>query len=231
MDIDGVTLDLPGTADQPRKGRRKASQKTAEGIAHKRKMRRPTVATLDISGIRDGVVVLAINDVLTKNDRHVRTSRGTCESVLSKAYKLAVARAAHARGFTEAIKVPAISSGPNKRKASTVYGVKTIQSGLWSLEVLSVWPTERHLDPAVCGLANGDSDSPLAMVRDAMQRAGIIDDDMRIVRNATDAIYEKDERRTVARLVRLDGNMKDARRVAIASLLAAEKQATSSATC
>jgi Holliday junction resolvase RusA-like endonuclease len=224
--MDAVALDLPGTVDAPRTGRRKVSPKSAEGIAHKRKMRRPTVATLDISGLRDGVVVLAINDVLTKNDRHVRTSRGTCESALSKAYKAAVLKAALAVGYKAPIKIPA----RGKRKASVIFGEQTAQSGLWSLEVLSVWPTERHLDPAV-QLANGDSDSPLAMVRDALQRAGVIDDDMRIVRNMTDAIYEKDERRTVARLVRLRGADEAQRQGTIASLLAAERQAASAVAC
>lgn len=223
--MDAVALDLPGTVD-PTKSRRKGKPKTAEGIAHKRKMRRPTVATLDISGIRDGIIVLIINDVLTKNDRHVRTSRGTCESALSKAYKAAVLKAALAVGYKSPIKIPA----RGRHKAITIYGEQTAQSGLWSLEVLSVWPTERHLDPAV-QLANGDSDSPLAMVRDAMQKAGIIDDDMRIVTNTCTAIYEKDERRTAARLVRLDASAAHARMDAIASLLAAEKQAASAVAC
>lgn len=223
--MDAVALDLPGTVDP--KPRRKVKPKTAEGIAHKRKMRRPTVATLDISGLGAGVIVLAINDVLTKNDRHVRTSRGTCESSLSKAYKAAVLKAALAVGYKAPIKIPA----RGRHKATTIYGEQTAQSGLWSLEVLSVWPTERHLDPAISGLANGDSDSPLAMVRDAMQKAGIIDDDMRIVVNTCTAIYEKDERRTVARLVRLRSTEEAMRQETISSLLAAEKQATSAAAC
>jgi Holliday junction resolvase RusA-like endonuclease len=205
---------------------RKRAPKSAARVAHKRKTRRPTVATLDISGLADGVIVLCVNDVLTKNDRYRRTGFGLAESALAKAYKAAVALAAMRSGYAAPIKVAA--SG--KRKASVTYGAKTERAGIWSLEVLSVWPTERHLDPAV-QLANGDADAPLSMVRDAMQRAGIIDDDMRIVHDTTHAIYIKDERRTVARLVRMDGGQQRVRQLAIERLLAAEKQAASTVTC
>ena len=58
-----------------------------------------------------------------------------------------------------------------------------------------------------------------------MQRAGIIDDDMRIVSDRTLAIYRKDERRTIARLVRLHGADEVQRQGTIASLLAAESAA------
>jgi Holliday junction resolvase RusA-like endonuclease len=205
---------------------RKRAPKSAARAAHKRKTRRPTVATLDISGLADGVIVLSVNDVLTKNDRYRRTSFGQAESALAKAYKAAVALAAWRAGYLAPVKVPAT----DKRKASVTYGDKTERTGIWSLEVLSVWPTERHLDPAV-QLANGDADAPLSMVRDAMQRAGIIDDDMRIVHDTTHAIYVKDERRTVARLVRMDGGLKMQRARAVDSLLRAEKQAASTVTC
>jgi hypothetical protein len=205
---------------------RKRAPKSAARAAHKRKTRRPTVATLDVSGLADGVIVLCVNDVLTKNDRYRRTAFGQAESALAKAYKAAVALAAWRLGYLAPVKVAA--SG--KRKASTTYGAKTERAGIWSLEVLSVWPTERHLDPAV-QLANGDADAPLSMVRDAMQRAGIIDDDMRIVHDTTHAIYIKDERRTVARLVRMDGGQQRVRQLAIERLLAAEKQAAATVTC
>jgi Holliday junction resolvase RusA-like endonuclease len=205
---------------------RKRAPKSAARAAHKRKTRRPTVATLDVSGLADGVIVLCVNDVLTKNDRYRRTAFGQAESTLAKAYKAAVALAAWRAGYLAPIKVPA----SDKRKASVTYGNKTERGGIWSLEVLSVWPTERHLDPAV-QLANGDADAPLSMVRDAMQRAGIIDDDMRIVHDTTHTIYIKDERRTVARLVRIDASAAHARMTHIERLLAAEKQAAATVTC
>jgi hypothetical protein len=205
---------------------RKRAPKSAARAAHKRKTRRPTVATLDVSGLADGVIVLCVNDVLTKNDRYRRTAFGQAESALAKAYKAAVATAAMRVGYVAPVKHAATAG----RKASTTFHANTERAGIWSLEVLSVWPTERHLDPAV-QLANGDADAPLSMVRDAMQRAGIIDDDMRIVHDTTHAIYIKDERRTVARLVRMDGGQQRVRQLAIERLLHAEKQAASTVTC
>lgn len=213
--------------DVPKASKRKAAPKNSARAQHKRKApRTPTTATLDARGMADngGVLVLVVSDVLTKNDRYGRGKGGTFEKTASKWFKAAVAKAAQAHGFTAPVKVPAIKSGPHKHVASTIFGEHTIRSGLWSLEVLSIWPHERHLDPAH-ELANGDADAPLSMVRDAMQRAGIIDDDMRIVADHTLAIYRKDERRTIARLVRLRGADEAQRQDTIASLLAAESAA------
>ena len=206
---------------------RKAPKNSARA-AHKRKTpRAATTATLDMRGIDmfgENSLVLVVGDVLTKNDRYGRGKGGTFEKTASKWFKAAVAKAAHEQGFTAPVKVPAIKSGPHKRDASTTFGERTIRSGLWSLEVLSIWPSQRHLD-AAHELANGDADAPLSMVRDAMQRAGIIDDDMRIVSDHTHAIYRKDERRTIARLTRLDGPALDRHARAIESLLLAEQLA------
>lgn len=199
----------------------------AETKAHKRGARtdKPTTATLDASNFADGggVLVLCVSDVLTKNDRYVRTKHGTAEKSLSKAYKAAVAHAAIGAGFVPPIKVAA--SKLLRTKAGTIYGDKTITAGVWSLEVLSIWPTQRHLKDAAADLANGDSDAPLSMVRDAMQRAGIIDDDMRIVSDRTFSLYIKDERRTVARLRRLDATDAALRRGLIDDLLRDEEWA------
>ena len=205
--------------------KRKAPKDSARA-AHKRKApRSATTATLDIRGMEsDGVIVLVVGDVLTKNDRYGRGKGGTFEKTASKWFKAAVAKAAHVRGFAAPVKVHAIKSGPHKRDASTTFGERTIRDGLWSLEVLSIWPHQRHLEGAG-ELANGDADAPLSMVRDAMQRAGIIDDDMRIVADHTLAIYRKDQRRTIARLVRLRGADEAQRQDTIASLLAAESAA------
>ncbi len=197
----------------------------SETKAHKRSVRGVTTAALDASNLAaGGVLVLCVSDVLTKNDRYVRTKHGTAESSLSKAYKAAVQTAAIRAGFCVPIKVAA--SKLLKTKAGAIYGEQTITEGLWSLEVLSIWPTAR---PGLKGtgddIANGDSDAPLSMVRDAMQRAGIIDDDMRIVSDRTFSMYIKGERRTVARLHRLNDLDGAFRRGDIEMLLRDEERA------
>jgi len=190
------------------------SKKAAAQKASNRRVRdTPTVATLDVS--HEGVFVLCVDDVLTKNERYrlitVPCGKGK-KRAAEKESDLAVA-------FKDAVKAAArrvLVPGP------------AIQSGAWSLEVLSVWPTERHHK---CGLntANGDADAPVSMVQDAMQHAGIIDNDMRIVSLTARSMYEKGQRRTVARLVRLDDRAEhDA---AVASMLAAERQADSAVPC
>ena len=179
----------------PAKPTKKAS-KSSPRATHKRTMRVATVATLRAI---EGGYALDINDVLTKNDRYVHTKFGQAESALAKAYKAAVSVAASRLGFVPPIKVPKAG----KRKAETIYGEKTIRTGRWMLEVVSFWPAQRHLDD-VEQFAFGDSDAPLSMVRDALQRAGVIDDDMRISSDRTHAVYAKDAgRRTVALLRRL----------------------------
>ena len=222
-------LGLDEPLPTPAKRTRKSAPKNSARAAHKRKApRTPTTATLDIRGMEaGGGLVLVVSDVLTKNDRYGRGQRGTFEKTASKWFKAAVAKAAAAHNFVPPVRLPEIKSGPHKRKASTTYGGKTIRDGLWSLEVLSIWPHERHLEGAA-ELANGDADAPLSMVRDAMQRAGIIDDDMRIVSDRTLAIYRKDERRTIARLTRLDGPALARHHNAIESLLLAELMADAS---
>ena len=68
--------------------------------------------------------------------------------------------------------------------------------------MFSVWPRARHHADGT-DTANGDADAPISMVQDALQKAGVIDDDMRIVSTAGLASYSKGERRTVAVLRRL----------------------------
>ena len=69
--------------------------------------------------------------------------------------------------------------------------------GIWRLDIVSWWPTQRHHADGT-HTANGDADAPVAMVKDALQHAGIIDDDMRIVVGSEVSVYEKGVRRTVA---------------------------------
>jgi Holliday junction resolvase RusA-like endonuclease len=57
-------------------------------------------------------------------------------------------------------------------------GHPKIHKGLWHLTLHAVWPRTRHLDVPV---ALGDVDAPISWVLDALQVAGILDDDARVV--------------------------------------------------
>ena len=161
--------------------------------SNRRKRATPTVA--DILQRSSDVLVMHIDDVLTKNERHrlirIGPRAAMKESDLAAQFKAAVALAFAASGML------------------------TIAAGLWPLEVLAIWPTARHHDDL--DTANGDSDAPLAMVKDALQAAGLIDDDMRIVADRTWSHYVKGERRTIVRLTRLSAAQHDA---GVAPLLA-----------
>ncbi len=158
----------------PAKTKRTASRSSSKSM-HKRTRSGATTATVTLRD--DGALVLDIDDVLTKNDRYrlVKMGRrmGQAESVLAKAYKAAV------------------------HLATTKSGMPTIAWGLWRLDIVSWWPTQRHHADGT-HTANGDADAPVAMVKDALQHAGIIDDDMRIVVGSEASVYEKGVRRTVA---------------------------------
>jgi hypothetical protein len=69
--------------------------------------------------------------------------------------------------------------------------------GLWRLDILSIWPAQRHHGDGT-NTAKGDADAPIGMVKDALQFAGVIDDDMRIVCGAEVSEYAKGVRRTIA---------------------------------
>jgi len=183
--------------------------------SNRRQRDTPTTARVDASRLdSDGVLVLTVDDVLTKNERHrlvvIRMGKGksragTKESEVAEAFKAAVRSAAEAAGF--------------------ILGARTIAAGVWSLEVLSVWPSKRPslLNTDGMTIANGDSDSSLPMVRDAMQKAGLIDDDMRIIRNVAASHYAiPGQRRTVAILTRI---RPEDHAAAVARMLAVEESA------
>lgn len=163
-------------------GKRKpAAKRTSSKAMHKRTRATPIVATLRMV---DGLgFVLNIDDVLTKNDRYrlvkMGGRMGQAESKIAVEYK-------------EAVKVAAV-----KCCGAAVLLGRGIRSGLWRLDILSVWPTQRHHDDGTL-TAYGDADAPVAMVKDALQHAGVIDDDMRIVVGSEVSAYEKGVRRTVA---------------------------------
>lgn len=185
---------MPNTAAARKTRKPRTIKATAAAKKSNRRQRdTPTTARVDASRLdSDGVLIVCVDDVLTKNERHRlvvirmggRKSRAaTKESEVAEAFKAAVRSAAEASGF--------------------ILGARTIGDAVWSLEVTSIWPSERHLASVPMTIANGDSDSALPMMRDAMQKAGIIDDDMRIISNVARSHYIKGQRRTVAILTRI----------------------------
>lgn len=90
-----------------------------------------------------------------KNRRHIVARGRLINSKEYKAFTLALHGAWNAKGY------PMI-----------------IASGLWSLSVHSIWPRTRHLDLPV---PLGDVDAPISWIMDALQNAGILDDDARIM--------------------------------------------------
>jgi hypothetical protein len=79
--------------------------------------------------------------------------------------------------------------------------------GSWRAEILSVWPRKRDVINGqkidfVCPM--GDVDAPIAQVFDALQHAGILDDDARVCEVQACNAYCKDMRLTVVRLSRVD---------------------------
>ncbi len=148
---------------------------------HKRAKKAATVATMRmVNGVG---FVLDINDVLTKNDRYRLIKMGR---------RMAQAESQNAKAYKEAVKLAAV-----KCCGMGVLLLPAVEKWLWRLDIVSVWPTQRHHADGT-HTANGDADAPVAMVKDALQYAGIIDDDMRIVVGSEASVYEKGVRRTVA---------------------------------
>lgn len=160
---------------------KKVAKRGAAKPTHKRAKKAATVATVRMV---DGVgFVLDINDVLTKNDRYRLIKMGR---------RMAQAESPNAKAYKEAVKVAAVECCG----VAVLLG-KVIRIGLWRLDIVSVWPTQRHHKDGT-HTANGDADAPVAMVKDALQYAGILDDDMRVVVGSEASVYEKGVRRTVA---------------------------------
>ena len=164
------------------------ARKAAARTAHKSDRPGATVAHIDTSRLdSDGLLVVVVDDVLTKNDRYklvrIGARAGQAETVLAKKFKAVVLRAAQSAGF--------------------LMGARLLKTGLWRIDVLSVWPRQRHHKDGT-KTAYGDSDAPVPMIKDALQKAGVIDDDMRIVQGSEMSCYLEGKRRTVAVLTRID---------------------------
>ncbi len=77
-------------------------------------------------------------------------------------------------------------------------GAKAVEGGRWRVEIDAYWPRRRHLDDVT--LANGDCDAPIKAVLDALEHAGILDDDARVVEVVARKHWDKDRPRVVVAL-------------------------------
>jgi len=55
---------------------------------------------------------------------------------------------------------------------------RPIASGAWSIQIVSYWARERHMDDL--SFAMGDVDAPVSCILDGLQQVGALDDDVRI---------------------------------------------------
>lgn len=75
------------------------------------------------------------------------------------------------------------------------------ESGRLSITVIAAWPTARHLDVSV---GRGDVDAPLSWVLDALQLAGVVDDDVRFVAAGCVKTHDPHRPRTVIQIAEVD---------------------------
>lgn len=75
-----------------------------------------------------------------------------------------------------------------------------IRDGNWEITVRSYWSKQRHLDVS---FPFGDSDASIEPVRDALQHAGVLDDDVRVTRSIGESHYSKTNPRIEVELRRL----------------------------
>lgn len=78
--------------------------------------------------------------------------------------------------------------------AQTTGKVRIITSGLWIMDVESYWPRRAKL-PEGGWVPNGDFDAPLSSIADALEVAGVIDNDKRIMSGWTSKHYDKNSPR------------------------------------
>lgn len=155
---------------------------------HKRKAVDIAPATVTV---RDGEIVVVVPDVLGKNASHVQSKNGGRRiSKQTEAYRASV---------EAGVGVLLMS-----QLQCTDWGTKgrAVASGAWRLEVIGVWPTQNHDIGFVA--PRGDADAAIPQALDALQHAGILDDDARVVEVRAWNLYRKGVRATVMRLVRVN---------------------------
>jgi Holliday junction resolvase RusA-like endonuclease len=172
---------------------------------HKRKARPIAPATVTVE---PGCITVVVPDVLGKNESHRRAGTIMHTSGATKRYR-------------ESVNAGALAYFDKVFNSETQSSYRLwADDGAWRLEVLGVWPTENHQVGFVA--PRGDADAAIPQALDALQHAGVLDDDARVVEVRAWNLYRKGVRATVMRLVRVDvvgGDQVEERNVAVAHLL------------
>lgn len=71
-------------------------------------------------------------------------------------------------------------------------GGPTMDYGSWRIRVHAEWRKQRHLDDGGLHVGHGDVDAPVSAVLDALQHAGVLDDDARVVELVATKGHSKD---------------------------------------
>ena len=144
---------------------------------------------------RDGEVIVVVPDVLGKNASHVQSKNGGRRiSEQTEAYRESVRLGGLVPTSDQLI-------GMTKDQYSQRLENLRAYDGAWRLEVVGVWPTQNHDVGFVA--PRGDADAAIPQALDALQHAGILDDDARVVEVRAWNLYRRGVRATVMRLVRV----------------------------
>lgn len=158
---------------------------------HKRNVR-DALAPARVTVDAEQSIWIVVDDIVGKNEgkRH-KAGRFFIEPATSR-YRDAVAEGARVMNDAGTDRVVALA-----------------WPGPWHADILGVWPRQR--DRKRLGMASdapavpvGDVDAGVSQALDAIQRAGIIDDDCRVLSVRAWTTYRKDVRATVMRLARPD---------------------------
>src|SRR5687768_6856723 len=167
---------------------------------HKRKARPIAPATVTVGP--DSITVV-VPDVLGKNASHVQSKNGGRRiSEQTEVYRSSVRRAAwdYAERMCKGPVAAFLANGGDSETCMMPWTPAT--DGAWRLEVVGVWPTQNHDVGFVA--PRGDADAAIPQALDALQHAGVLDDDARVVEVRAWNLYRKGVRATVMRLVRVE---------------------------
>ncbi len=157
---------------------------------HKRKARPIGPATVTVTA---AAITVVVPDVLGKNEAlAVQDRRGLRH--LSKTARL------YRESVRSAVASLHVSAMFERLLADEEPG-PLIRDGAWRLEVIGVWPRERHDVGFTAPM--GDADAAIPQALDALQHAGVLDDDARVVEVRAWNLYRRGVRATVMRLVRV----------------------------